>query len=297
MPQRDPIVIPVNGGRMSDRAAMRASELGEAEFVLQRVALASPAAAERLGISTARIGGGIVSIMANDPTGGFFNVTVGLGQTEPLTQAVLNEVTAFATDAGAPALIFQVAPGADPGDWPDLLTASGITPSRAWVKFAVRRPAVPPYQTDLRIARLGPEHGEAFGNLFVIGFAMPTGAGLEEWLAETPTWTDQGFATYGAWDGDRLVAAAVLFLGPESAVLAGAATLPRYRGRGAQSALMSVRIADALDAGAQWITCETGAETPDSPNPSLHNMRRLGLGEQYERTNWIWRSPTAPNQR
>jgi hypothetical protein len=54
-----------------------------------------------------------------------------------------------------------------------------------------------------------------------------------------------------------------------------------------------VRISDALDAGAEWITSETGAETLDSPNPSLHNMRRLGLGEQYERTNWIWRPPAA----
>ena len=52
------------GKRMGDRAAMRATELGEAEFVLQRAALASPAAKERLGISTARMGGGIVSVMA-----------------------------------------------------------------------------------------------------------------------------------------------------------------------------------------------------------------------------------------
>ncbi|MEP7022204.1 MAG: hypothetical protein ABI808_16290, partial [Pseudonocardiales bacterium] len=66
---------------MSDRAAMRASELGEAEFVLKRVELASPLVKERLGISTARIAGGVVSVMANDPTGAFFNVTVGLGQT------------------------------------------------------------------------------------------------------------------------------------------------------------------------------------------------------------------------
>ena len=108
-----------------------------------------------------------------------------------------------------------------------------------------------------------------------------------------PTWTDHGFVTYGAWDGDELVAVATLFLGPDSAVLAGAVTLPEYRGRGAQSALMSVRISDALETGVEWITSETGAETPDSPNPSLHNMRRLGLGEQYERTNWIWRPPPA----
>jgi GNAT superfamily N-acetyltransferase len=279
--------------QMSDRAAMQATELGEAEFVLQRVGLASPAVKERLGINTARIGGGIVSVMANDPTGAFFNVAVGLGQSEPVTPAVVEEVLAFATEAGAPALIFQIAPAADPGEWPELLTANGIAPSRSWVKFAARQSAAPAYETDLRLARIGPEQAEQFARLFVAGFEMPAGEGLEEWLVEMPTWTDHGFVTYGAWDGPELVAAATLFLGPHSAVLAGAATLPAYRGRGAQSALMSVRISDALGTGAEWITSETGAETPDSPNPSLHNMRRLGLGEQYERTNWIWRPPQA----
>ena len=60
---------------------------------------------------------------------------------------------------------------------------------------------------------------------------------------------------------------------------------------------MSRRISDALDSGVRWITCETGAETPESPNPSLHNMRRLGLTERYERQNWIWRpeSPATSN--
>ena len=174
-----------------------------------------------------------------------------------------------------------------------MLAANGITPSRAWVKFAARRPAVPDAQTDLRVARLGALHAEEFGRMFVTGFGAPTGAGLEEWIAEMPSWTGYGFSIYGAWDGVDLVAAATLFVGPESAVLAGAATLPEHRGRGAQSALMSVRIADALDAGAAWITSETDAETRVSPNPSLRNMRRLGLGEQYERTNWIWRPPPA----
>jgi len=275
---------------VSDPEAMRATELGEAEFVHHRVDSASAATKERLGIRTARIGGGIVSVMANDPAGGFFNVCVGLGQTEPVTEAVVDEVIAFASEAGAPLVCFQVAPGADPADWPDLFAAKGLVGSRSWVKFATLDPAVPAYETDLRIDTIGPRDAEAFGRVFVNGFGMPPGAGLEEWCAEYPNFGD-AWTIYGAWDGDELVAAANLFVCDEAAVLAGAATLPVARGRGAQSALMSRRIEDARARGARWITSETGAETPESPNPSLHNMRRLGLVERYERQNWIWKPP------
>jgi hypothetical protein len=29
--------------------------------------------------------------------------------------------------------------------------------------------------------------------------------------------------------------------------------------------------------GCRWLATETGSETPERPNPSLHNMRRKGL--------------------
>lgn len=41
--------------------------------------------------------------------------------------------------------------------------------------------------------------------------------------------------------------------------------------------------------GCRWIGTETGSESPYSPNPSLHNMRRLGFTELYARENWLWR--------
>ena len=44
-----------------------------------------------------------------------------------------------------------------------------------------------------------------------------------------------------------------------------------------------------LAAGAApYVVTGKCAEAPDSPNPSLHNMRRMGLSEVYERRNWVW---------
>jgi hypothetical protein len=77
------------------------------------------------------------------------------------------------------------------------------------------------------------------------------------------------------------------------AALCGAATLPSARGQGAQGALMGRRLADAWAAGAQHIGSDTGSESPDHPNPSLHNMRRVGLTEAYTRTNYIWRAASS----
>ena len=98
---------------------------------------------------------------------------------------------------------------------------------------------------------------------------------------------------YGAFDGDELVAVASLWVDGDLAALCGAATLPSARGQGAQGALMGRRLADAWAAGAQHIGSDTGSESPDHPNPSLHNMRRVGLTEAYTRTNYIWRAASS----
>lgn len=274
---------------MVDREARRATELGEAEFMFQMFARADDRSRSALGMAQRRIGAGEVTVMAQDPTGGFWSRVIGLGVDEPVTAEVVDEAIDFARTNGAGSLVFQIAPEAD-GDWESLLQERGVTPGSAWVKFAgaaTHRADVP---TDLRVDLLGPQHGVEFAHVMCTGFGMPLDSALPGWFAGIPSWREAGFTTYGAWDGDDLVATATLFVGGEIGTLSGAATLPSHRGRGAQGALMVRRINDAADAGCAWITCETGAETPENPNPSLHNMRRTGLTELYERRNWVWRA-------
>ena len=271
------------------RAAMRATELGEAEFMYHSFAWADDASRAALGMAQTRVGGGEVTVMANDPTGGFWSRAIGLGITEPVTGAVVDEVLTFARDHHASSVIFQIAPEAD-GDWERLLAARGMSPGSTWVKFAGPASLRPAASTDLRVDVLGPSDGSLFARVMCEGFEMPTDSPLPGWFSRFPAQREAGFTTYGAWDGPHLAAAATLFVADGIGTLAGAATLPTYRGRGAQGALMVRRIADAAAQGCAWVTCETGAESPDSPNPSLHNMRRIGLSELYERRNWVWRA-------
>lgn len=271
-----------------DQGAMRATELGEAEFMFQMFASADDRSRATLGMTQRRLGSGEVTVMADDPTGGFWSRVIGLGIDEPVTGEVVDEAIGFAREHDATSLIFQVAPEAD-GDWEGVLRDRGVTPGSAWVKFAGAATARAEVPTDLRVDRLAPDDGDEFARVMCTGFGMPLDSALPGWFAGVPRWSEAGFTAYGAWDGDELVAAATLFVGGDIGTLSGAATLPSHRGRGAQAALMVRRINDAAAAGCAWITCETGAETPEHPNPSLHNMRRMGLTELYERRNWVWR--------
>ena len=74
----------------------------------------------------------------------------------------------------------------------------------------------------------------------------------------------------------------------EVGYLAGAGTLPAARRRGGQGAIMVRRIREALALGCRWLVTETFLDTPEHPNPSLHNMLRTGFQIAYERPNYIY---------
>jgi ribosomal protein S18 acetylase RimI-like enzyme len=142
------------------------------------------------------------------------------------------------------------------------------------------------------VTALDAADGERFARVICLGFGMPLESPLPGWFAGLPAQAEAGFTVYGAWQGETLVAAASLFAANGVGTLAGAGTLPEYRGLGAQSALMARRMREAAALGCRLVTAETGTETPEKPNPSLHNMRRIGLTELYERRNWIWQPTT-----
>ncbi|MCZ7607122.1 MAG: GNAT family N-acetyltransferase [Planctomycetota bacterium] len=96
----------------------------------------------------------------------------------------------------------------------------------------------------------------------------------------------EAWRLFGAFDGETLAAAAALYMHGEIGELTWAGTREGWRGRGAQSALIAARFAAAREAGVKWLVTETDEELPDKPNPSYHNMVRLGLPVRYVRANW-----------
>ena len=52
-------------------------------------------------------------------------------------------------------------------------------------------------------------------------------------------------------------------------------------------AFVAARIEAAREAGCRWVCVETAPDTPEMPNPSTHNLHRMGFADAYERPNWV----------
>ncbi|MGZ4282201.1 MAG: GNAT family N-acetyltransferase, partial [Gaiellaceae bacterium] len=122
------------------------------------------------------------------------------------------------------------------------------------------------------------EPGEA--GLFAATFCDGNGAPP---FARPPVarWADEpGWRLYLAEAEGAPVAAALLVIAGELGCLAGASTLPAFRGRGCQTALIRRRSSDAAAAGCSEVCALTA-------NPaSLRNLERCGLGLAYAKTAW-----------
>jgi GNAT superfamily N-acetyltransferase len=265
------------------------AEGAEADFMDAFERGAPPEAQQELGMRQHRLGPVAVLAMAHDPTGGYWSKTLGFRADTPATDDVVTEALAFYRSNGDAVATFQVPPDAQPEDWPDTCARHGLVQGNTIVKLL--RPAdldAAPASTDLRVGPAGPDDALAWGLAFCRGFGMPEHPALLQFFGAATR--GNGFHPWAAWDGDRLVAGANLHVAGPAAAFCGAATLPEARGRGAQSVFMQRRIDAARELGAPWLSAETWKEGDGQHNPSLHNLRRAGFVDVYERPNWIWRA-------
>jgi ribosomal protein S18 acetylase RimI-like enzyme len=91
---------------------------------------------------------------------------------------------------------------------------------------------------------------------------------------------------YLAQDGDTAAGVGMLTIVDDVGHLNTAATLPEYRGRGVQGALMAHRIRDGIALGCKGFVTETW-RPGDAPNHSYNNMVRQGFDVAYQRPNWV----------
>lgn len=78
---------------------------------------------------------------------------------------------------------------------------------------------------------------------------------------------------------NKAVAAAALFINDDIAYLAGASTLPGFRSRGCQQALIQHRLREALG-------CSVVTVTTAYASPSQNNLERLGFSVLHTKTLW-----------
>ncbi len=266
------------------------AEGAEAAFMYEFERGAPPGAQRELGMAQHRLGPVAVLAVRDDPTGGYWSKTLGFRADTPATDDLVGEVLDLYRGNGNTVAVLQVPPGALPEDWDDVCDRHGLVAGQTWVKLL--RPAdldAAPAHTDLRIGPAGPADAHDWSVAYCRGFGMPEHPALIDFFGAATDGT-HGFHPWAAWDGDRLVAGANLHVAGPAAAFCGAATLPEARGRGAQSVFMQRRVEHARELGAGWLSAETWKEGEGQHNPSLHNMRRAGFVDVYERTNFIWRA-------
>jgi GNAT superfamily N-acetyltransferase len=260
------------------------AERSEAETLYDFEAGTAPADQEALGMSRARIGGGVALSVRNDPSGFW---SKALGFTGPVTADLIEEVCAFYRDAGTPRAVIQIAPSLLPDDWAEICAKSGLVGGSSWVKLAcpVDRALEHTVETNgLRVEPLSTSDGPEWASVMLRTF------GMDEALSPMVLASvgRSGWHPFAAWLGDDIVGTGTLFAQGETGQCVAGATKAEARGRGGQSAILRARAEAAKAAGCRWLIAETGAEQPGEHNSSLHNMLRLGFEVMYERQNWVW---------
>jgi len=133
----------------------------------------------------------------------------------------------------------------------------------------------------LEVVEVGPGTVELFADVLLRGHGVPEPERSRD-PASIRQWLDlDGWRLYlGRIDGDA-AGAAVLTVDDEIGYLANASTLPEYRNRGVQTALIARRIADAAAAGAVLVC--SGATLGSA---SQRNLERAGLQLAYTKAVW-----------
>jgi GNAT superfamily N-acetyltransferase len=284
MPVPDLSLVPTESSDLTTSdLSLAAAEGTEVDFMYALETGAPDDTRAKLGISAARIGGGVALSMRNDPTT-YWSKALGFGFTEPITAALIDEVIAFYRANDDPQAVLQIIPSLQPANWDEIVAAHGLRAGGNIHRLVGRIDELQLGRSDLRIEEVTAADADEWAAVMLSTFGMPW-EGLGGMVAAVVT--NPVFRSFGAWDGDRLVATGNLLISGSAGSLHAGATLPEYRGRGAQSGLVAARARAAAAAGCTWVVSETG-ET----GTSFNNMRRTGLRSQHLRRNWIWESGT-----
>jgi GNAT superfamily N-acetyltransferase len=229
------------------------------------------------------IGGGVAVFVERDsPT----NQLIGAGFSGRADDDVLSEVEAhFARHRAR--LQAEVATLADPALHRQLVERGYVPGGFENVLGHPLRNVVAPSDGSMTVELLSASDLETLAGVMAEGFSTPDPGGVggdqlppanEIRQAFMSTWRTPGFRGYIARIDGTIVGGAVLRIDEGVAQFSGAATLPAFRRRGVQTALLRARLADAARAG-----CDIGVVVTQPASKSQQNVQREGFSLLYSR--------------
>jgi len=227
---------------------------------------------------------GATLLMADGIPDPVFSRVIGLGNCGNVSDEHIDALLAAYRQAGISRYWVHVNPIVAPSDLIARLEQRGFKAPkrRAWVKMI--RGIEPALEVDTALivrAAIASER-VAVSEVIATAFNMPPPFAL--WIQNMDAranWT-----LVAALDGTRIVGGGLLYIKNNIAWLGLGGVLPEVRGNYVHRALMTLRIATAMERGCTHIVTETGEPTHNEPNPSLRNMYRCGFTRVCSRLNF-----------
>jgi len=267
---------------VDERTLTAKAERAEAEALMSLMRAPSHDVSERLGLSLFSEGGAVAAFVpAVDVLA--LNRVVGLGVHAAASETHLDRIIAAAKSSGVQRLFVQLAPSANPPEIGKWIEWRGGVPHNRWVRLWRDVHGAPLPEATLKVVRIDRRHADAFSHVVQVAFGMPEL--VKPWL--TSTVGKPGWSHYAVRNQTKVVGTGAMFGSNNVAWLGFAATLPDYRGAGAQSSLITTRLRDASALDYRIAVTETMEELPEKPVQSYRNMLRLGFKEAYRRQNYV----------
>ena len=240
--------------------------------------------ADPLGVVIEQHGPASVFAAVKAPEMGFFNQVIGL---VPEQAEELDELLAIYRRHDIRPRVTCL-PGSLDGPLAAALLQAGLRPTDWWsILYREATPVEVSLPRGVEIQRPGAAEAASFGRVFSEGFDV--GATAEEraaaervigrWVTDVPD-----FECYLAYCDGQPAAIAVLYREDELGYLAAAATVPEFRGRGCQAALIAQRIRDAAEQGCTVAVVHTGFATASQRNQERADFRLAATCQ-------TWRQP------
>jgi GNAT superfamily N-acetyltransferase len=268
----------------------RLVEGSEAAAYSSLVVAPSIEARARFGLDARRHGGAVAVVARAVVTSLNFNRVIGLGVDEPATEAALDEMIAPYLAQGLSYAV-ELSPAAEPPELSSWLKARRLR--KAMTSAMHYRETGPSLElpNSPHVMRASSSDRRRVADICCSVFSMPEAThAIICATADKPDW-HQWLACD---DAGEPLAAGLSFIREGIGWFGWDATLPAARGRGAQSALIAYRLADAADRGCRFVTAETATYTAGREDASMRNYRRCGFSLAYERATHVRAQPRSP---
>ena len=214
---------------------------------------------------------------------GMFNRVIALGVGVPASERDIDLIMAFYESHAQSRFLIEVTPASRPETLAIELRGRGLVESPDKVAKCWRgTDDIPDMSPAVEVRELTVADREQWSAVNVSAWQVPRFFG--QWFGATLG--RSGFRHYGIFVDDQIVSTGAIYVSGDVAWSGFSATRPEHRGHRYQIATHIQRLRDAAEMGCRLVHTETAAETPERPNPSLHNQMRVGFDQIYEKTSF-----------